>query len=143
MAITSKNSTQLKAAVKVSRLYYIDKISQTAIAQKLKLSRPTVSRLLQLAQDQQIVQIKINNPFEEVSDLPNELASKYGLQKVLIADQIGDSYSSILDQIGQISAQYLEQIVRDNDIIGLTWGTTMAAIARYLQPSPRKNVQTV
>ena len=143
MAITSKNSTQLKAAVKVSRLYYIDKISQTAIAQKLKLSRPTVSRLLQLAQDQQIVQIKINNPFEEVSDLPNELASKYGLQKVLIADQIGDSYSSILDQIGQISAQYLEQIVRDNDIIGLTWGTTMAAIARYLKPSPRKNVQTV
>ena len=98
MAITSKNSTQLKAAVKVSRLYYIDKISQTAIAQKLKLSRPTVSRLLQLAQDQQIVQIKINNPFEEVSDLPNELASKYGLQKVLIADQIGDSYSSILDK---------------------------------------------
>lgn len=143
MPLTSKNNAQLKTAVQVSRLYYIDKISQTAIAKKLKLSRPTISRLLQLAQDQQIVQIKINNPFEEASDLPNELASKYVLQKVLIADQIGDSYASILDQIGQIGAQYLGQVVRDNDIIGLTWGTTMASIARYLQPSSHQNVQTV
>ena len=62
MPLTSKNNAQLKTAVQVSRLYYIDKISQTAIAKKLKLSRPTISRLLQLAQDQQIVQIKINNP---------------------------------------------------------------------------------
>lgn len=143
LALSNKNTAQMKAAVTVSRLYYIDKISQTAIAKKLKMSRPTISRLLQLAQDNNIVQITINNPFEEVSDLPKQLAAKYGLKKVLIADQVGSSYNSILDQIGQVCANYLGSIVQDNDIIGLTWGNTMAAIARFLQPSTKKNVQTV
>ena len=143
MVTTNKNAAQLKAAVTVSRLYYIDKISQTAIAKKLALSRPTVSRLLQLAQDQNIVQITINNPFEQVSSLPQKLAQKYHLKKVLVADQVGDSYQSILNQIGELAANYLGTIVEDNDTIGLTWGTTMAAIAKYLQPSTKKNVQTV
>ncbi|MCC4502593.1 sugar-binding transcriptional regulator [Limosilactobacillus reuteri] len=143
MALSNKKAVQIKAAVTVSRLYYIDKISQTAIAKKLKMSRPTISRLLQLAQDNNIVQITINNPFEEVSDLPAQLAAKYGLKKVLIADQVGDSYESILNQIGQIAARYLGSIVRDNDTIGLTWGNTMAVIARFLQPSTKKNVHTV
>ena len=142
-ALSNKKAVQIKAAVTVSRLYYIDKISQTAIAKKLKMSRPTISRLLQLAQDNNIVQITINNPFEEVSDLPAQLAAKYGLKKVLIADQVGDSYESILNQIGQIAARYLGSIVRDNDTIGLTWGNTMAVIARFLQPSTKKNVHTV
>lgn len=143
MALSNKKAVQIKAAVTVSRLYYIDKISQTAIAKKLKMSRPTISRLLQLAQDNNIVQITINNPFEEVSDLPAQLAAKYGLKKVLIADQVGDSYESILNQIGQIAARYLGSIVRDNDTIGLTWGNTMAVIASFLQPSTKKNVHTV
>lgn len=143
MALANKNAAQLKAAVTVSRLYYIDKISQTAIAQKLKLSRPTVSRLLQLAQDQNIVQITINNPFEQVSSLPQKLAHKYQLKRVLIADQVGASYHSILNQLGALAANYLGTVVQDNDTIGLTWGTTMAAIAKHLQPSTKKNVQTV
>lgn len=32
MALSNKKAVQIKAAVTVSRLYYIDKISQTAIA---------------------------------------------------------------------------------------------------------------
>lgn len=143
MSVPSKNIAQIKTAVEVSRLYYIDKISQTAIAKKLKLSRPTISRLLQLAQDQNIVQITINNPFEDASGLPEQLAKKYGLKKVLIADQVGDSYEQILDQLGQLGADYLGEIVEDDDIIGLTWGTTLAAIANHLQVSTKKNVQTV
>ncbi|WP_295731328.1 sugar-binding transcriptional regulator [uncultured Limosilactobacillus sp.] len=143
MALTKKSAAQLKAAIMVSRLYYIDKISQTAIAQKLKLSRPTVSRLLQLAQDQNIVQITINNPFEQAASIPQKLIQKYRLKKVLIADQVGDSYQSILDQLGILAADYLNSVVQDNDTIGLTWGTTMAAIAQHLQPNQKKNVQTV
>lgn len=143
MVQATKNTAQVEAAVTASRLYYIDKLSQTAIAKKLNISRPTVSRLLQLAQDQGIVQIKINNPFEQASTLPSQLADKYGLQHVLVADQVGESYEIILNQIGQLCAHYLTKVVQDDDTIGLTWGTTMAAIAKHLQPSDKKNVQTV
>lgn len=143
MIPATKNASQVKAAVTASRLYYIDKLSQTAIAKKLEISRPTVSRLLQLAQDQGIVQITINNPFEQASTLPSQLANKYGLQKVLVADQVGESYEIILNQIGKLCADYLTSVVQDDDTIGLTWGTTMAAIARHLPPSDKKNVHTV
>ena len=40
-------------------------------------------------------------------------------------------------------SQYLPQIIHDNDTIGISWGRTLAAVARHLQPSDRKNVQVV
>lgn len=141
--MANKKAAQIQTAVEVSRLFYIDKVSQTAIAKKLGVSRPTVSRLLQYAQDEGIVEIKIHDPLDDVSGLDEVLANKYNLKKVIIADQIANSYENILDQLGRATANYLQKIVNDNDIIGLSWGHTMAAVAKYLQPSSCKNVQTV
>lgn len=135
---------QIKQAVTISRLYYLEGATQAQIAKQLNLSRPTISRALQYARDNNIVNIQVNDPLSNVDDLRAQLQRKYQLDDVVIAD-VGPTgnYQEDLDLLGQAAAAYLPQIIQDNDTIGVSWGRTLAAVARYLQPSDRKNVQVV
>lgn len=135
---------QIKQAVTISRLYYLEGATQTQIAKQLNLSRPTISRALQYARDTNIVNIQVNDPLSNVDDLRAQLQRKYQLDDVVIAD-VGPTgnYQKDLDLLGQAAAAYLPQIIQDNDTIGISWGRTLAAVARHLQPSDRKNVQVV
>jgi deoxyribonucleoside regulator len=135
---------QIKQAVTISRLYYLEGATQAQIAKQLNLSRPTISRALQYARDNNIVNIQVNDPLSNVDDLRAQLQRKYQLDDVVIAD-VGPTgnYQEDLDLLGQAAAAYLPQIIQDNDTIGISWGRTLAAVARHLQPSDRKNVQVV
>ena len=135
---------QIKQAVTISRLYYLEGATQAKIAKQLNLSRPTISRALQYARDNNIVNIQVNDPLSNVDDLKAQLQRKYQLDDVVIAD-VGSAgnYQEDLDLLGQAAAAYLPQIIHDNDTIGISWGRTLAAVARHLQPSDRKNVQVV
>lgn len=134
---------KIKQALQVSRLYYLDGVSQISIARQLQLSRPTVSRLLQFAKEQHLVEIKIQDPFQNVALLQQQLRQHYQLKEVLIASQTNTNPTNILASLGQQTAQYLERIVHHHDIIGISWGKTMAAVARSLQPSAAQGVQLV
>ncbi len=135
---------QIKQAVAISRLYYLEGATQAQIAKKLNLSRPTISRALQYARDNNIVNIQVTDPLSNVDDLKAQLQRKYRLDDVVIAD-VGPAgnYQEDLDLLGQAAASYLPQIIQDNDTIGISWGRTLASVARHLQPSERKNVQVV
>lgn len=135
---------QIKQAVTISRLYYLEGATQAQIAKQLNLSRPTISRALQYARDNNIVNIQVNDPLSNVDDLKAQLQRKYQLDDVVIAD-VGSAgnYQEDLDLLGQAAAAYLPQIIHDNDTIGISWGRTLAAVAHHLQPSDRKNVQVV
>lgn len=135
---------QIKQAVTISRLYYLEGATQAQIAKQLNLSRPTISRALQYARDNNIVNIQVTDPLSNVNDLKAQLQRKYRLDDVVIAD-VGPAgnYQEDLDLLGQAAASYLPQIIQDNDTIGISWGRTLASVARHLQPSERKNVQVV
>ncbi|MDO4856274.1 MAG: sugar-binding transcriptional regulator [Limosilactobacillus gorillae] len=134
---------QLRMVVKIARFYYLDKLSQTEIAKQMGISRPTVSRYLQHASEYGIVNIQINDPFDSVTVLSQQLAEKYHLGRVVIASQVGETNSQILDKLGEAAAKLLQEIVEDGDTIGLSWGRTMAAVANHLLPSDKKGVCTV
>ena len=135
---------QIKQAVAISRLYYLEGATQAQIAQKLHLSRPTISRALQYARNNNIVNIQVNDPLSDVDALQDQLRRKYQLDDVVVADvgAAGDPQED-LDLLGQAAANYLPTIIQDNDTVGISWGRTLAAVARHLQPSACKNVQVV
>ena len=82
--------TQLKLALRIASSYYLDKVSQTDIAKNLEISRPTVSRYLQYAVDTGMVDIRIQDPFENVGSLEQDLRTKYGLKRAIVVDQGGE-----------------------------------------------------
>ena len=71
MRVDSKQ--QIKQAVQVSKLYYLDGATQAEIGKKLNLSRPTISRLLQFAREKNIVKISINDPLSNIEDPQHQL----------------------------------------------------------------------
>lgn len=65
-------------------MYYLLDYNQNDIAKKLGVSRPTVSRLLQQAKEEGIVEIKINDPAEDIQQLATQLEQKFNLKKQLL-----------------------------------------------------------
>lgn len=110
---------------------------------KLNLSRPTISRLLQFAREKNIVKISINDPLSNIEDLQHQLKEKYQLKDVIISTPESNETAEILSSLGKATARYLDKKVKDNDVIGVSWGRTLVSVARQLIPNDRKNVQVV
>ena len=62
-----------KLMVRAAQLYYLYENNQKEISQKLGISRAQVSRLLTAAREEGIVEIKINNPFLDETELEQAL----------------------------------------------------------------------
>ena len=132
---------------KASSLYYVEGLKQREIADRLHLSRPKVSRLLQQARDEGIVQISIASDDETFTELESKLESLYGLEEVLITasplpSRDGGS-DALKQQVGRASAHYLRRSVSDGETLGVTWGTTLQAMMSALQPISMTDVHVV
>lgn len=132
-----------KLAISAAKLYYQSDFSQADIAQELQISRPSVSRLLQYAKDQGFVRIEIFDPIEDQSHLSRKLAHAYELKRVIIANAPIENEEDIKRYIGRKGAEYLSSVVKDGDIIGVGWGTTMHYLSHSLTPHELKGAQIV
>lgn len=144
---TTNDAADLRLMSKVSSLYYVQDLKQRQIAERLHLSRPKVSRLLQQARDRGIVQISVTPPEGNFVALEAELEGRYGLEEVLItaspfSDANGDA-ALLKRQIGIAAARYLRRTVEDGDVLGVTWGTTLQAMMQALQPVTTHDVHVV
>nr|WP_071460372.1 sugar-binding transcriptional regulator [Bacillus mediterraneensis] len=134
---------KLKKVIEAAKLYYLLDKNQNEIASILGVSRPTVSRLLQTAKAEGIVEIRINNPAEHSSNLTNELEQKFKIKKAIVTAIPQYEDKIIKNHLGKRAADFLHEMVKDGDTIGVTWGTTLYHIARELQQKPVNNVKVV
>jgi deoxyribonucleoside regulator len=133
--MADEKRTELLA--QVATMYYEQSATQEAIAAALSISRPTVSRLLKEAREEGVVQIIINTPFRYVPELEAELQQAFPhLRHVKVLR------ASDLATVARAAAAYVGAIVRDGDIIGVSWGTTMEALTACL-PHRRLHGATV
>lgn len=132
-----------KLSIATAKLYYESNYSQQEICEKLGISRPTVSRLLQYAKDKGFVRIEVVNPFEDVGELADALQKKFGLEKVFVTFAPVDKYSEIIKSITTTAAEYLDDIVGDSDIIGVSWGVTLNTLAEKLKTKNVNDVKVV
>ena len=129
-------------AIEAARLHYQRGLSQTDVARQLSLSRPTVSKLIQHAKDRGFVSIEIHDPRAVSSDVGRELCVRFGLAQARVV-ATADTEDELLHELGGMGAQVLEENVADGDLVGITWGRTMRALAQALTPQPRTGVHMV
>lgn len=132
-----------KLAINVAKLYYRSDFSQQKIAQELGVSRPSISRLLQYAKDKGYVSIQIVDPVEDMSIMEQRLKDKLHLKDVKIASSTINDEEEIKKYISIAAAQYLDGIIKDGDIIGVGWGTTLHNMSQALIPRSIKGSQVV
>lgn len=136
--------SKIQQSLEIAHMYYEQELSQNAIADKLNISRPTVSRLLKNAKEDGLVRIQIMNPLESAQALEQRISNKYGVAEVHVVPVQMVNGTAVQDSVGSYAANYIESIVTDNDIIGIGWGKTIHRIATHLDIKDTvKNVQVV
>jgi DNA-binding transcriptional regulator LsrR (DeoR family) len=129
---------------KVSTLYYDRDQTQQEIAERLRLSRPMVSRLLQEAREQGIVQITIAPPRGLHIELETLLEDRFGLQTVqVVPTEAGRGTEHLRRRIGAAAAAYLARTLRPRETIGMSWGATLSAMVQAMAPLPSTGVRVV
>lgn len=134
---------KIKIIIQAARLYYEHDLNQQAIAKKLNISRPYVSKLLQQAKDLGIVKITINDGVGVESEMERKIKQVFGLKKVIIIPVEEKKIDNIPVRLGQAVARYLQDILKDGDVIGVAWGTTMYACAQQLIGKDLANIKIV
>lgn len=132
-----------RQSIDIARLYYESEYSQQQISDLLNISRPTISKLLNYAKEKGYVTVQINDPADISNSLSIKLKNKYNLDDAIIAHCPLNNDDDIKNHIGRIAAKYLYENIKDNDIIGISWGTTMYSVAKQLINKNLKNVQVV
>src|SRR5215213_2455070 len=103
-----RSAPDLHLLSKVATLYYLRDETQQEIAERLHISRPKVSRLLQEAQEQGIVRITISPPTGLHLALETELETRFGLEEVQVVEvEAGHPAEVRRRQVGSAAAAYL------------------------------------
>ena len=107
-----------------------------AIAQELRTSRSTVSRLLGHARSTGIVDIRIRSPFEAPRLLEQRLNERFGVVAHVVPVPDDASEVERLQRVAVAAAHTLHEVVHSDLTIGIAWGSTTAAMSRHLIPKP-------
>jgi deoxyribonucleoside regulator len=136
-------SGNVSLLVDISRMYYEHNLSQQEISRKVSLSRTYISKLLNEARARGIVQITIVDPVNTETELERRLRQKFSLERAVIIP-VADSDSLLLEKLGSAAARLLNVIIRDDDILGVSWGATMQVLSKCILPrGDLKNITVV
>ncbi len=123
---------RISLLVTIARLYYEHGYSQQVISEKMNLSRPYVSKLINEARTRGIVEIRINDPVGAESVLEKELRTTFGLSKAIVVPVNDRHEGAAQDRVAQAAAAYINSIVKSGDVLGVSWGRTLYALSRHL-----------
>lgn len=125
-------------------MYYYQGLTTEQIADELRISRPTISRLLSFAREKGIVEVTVYDSDEHLNPLQEEIAGIFRIPKVHIVPVPEISGEQVwLQRVAQYAANYLNSLLKDNEILGLAWGTTLSTVSRYLVPKTLKGMDIV
>jgi len=115
-------------------LYYEKKFTQQEIAQIMNLSRQTVSKLLNDAQKEGIVEIKIHNPQADLSKLEKRIKELFSIEDVKICSVSANDNKLRRIMTAKLACEYILPYIKSGDKkIAVSWGQTVQA---FIQEMP-------
>jgi transcriptional regulator with XRE-family HTH domain len=130
--------------IKLARLYYEENLTQDEIAERLRLSRQKVQRLLRRALKDGIVQITIRPITGIFSDLEKGLEKRYGLREALVVETTAYDYEpTVARDVGAGAAEYLTRVLQPHDRIVISWGGTLLPMVDAMSVGPPLEVADI
>ncbi len=131
----------------VARLFFDRQLSKVEIGQRLGISRFRVARLIDRARADGMVHIEFRDAVGQDPALGRALEERFGLDLCVVAEDApapadgspGAHESERLDRVAALAAATANDLIGAGDVIGIAWGSTLAAFARSMpQRSPTR-----
>lgn len=132
--------------LKVAWLYYKRGLTQGDIAQRVKVSRPTIVRMLQRARDRGLVEIRLTRPLPEATALGARIEMAFGQSGLKEAIVVDAARGAAKEAVALAASNYLRRVLRPRDLLGVGWSTTLSHIPACFKPgrhAPSRIVQWV
>ena len=126
---------ELRLISRVAQMYHIEGRRQAEIAQHLRLSQATVSRMLKRAEAEDIVRTSVIPPVGTYSELEAGLRERYDLPEAVVVECTEDRDGAIMARIGEAAAHLLEVTLAPGEIIGVSsWSQTIFKMVENIHP---------
>src|SRR5665647_1938952 len=124
-------------------MYYLQDMKMEVIARHLHTSRSTVSRLLKRARDTGLVEIRLRAESSRAPGLGQSINATFGVATFVVP--VPDTANDIdrLEQVARTSAKLLASWFDSGMVMGIAWGTTLAAVSRHLTHRPTRGSAVV
>jgi DNA-binding transcriptional regulator LsrR (DeoR family) len=129
-------SEELDLMTEVARLHYLQGVNRVDIADRLKISRFKVSRLLEAAVSTGVVTITIRPTERNDQELSSALAQRFSLRSAQAVPVSSPEPDVLRARLGEAGANLLTEIVSVDDVLGFDAGRTVSHIADYLSSLP-------
>ena len=126
---------------KVARMYYSQGIRQVEIASALGISQARVSRLLQAAEEANIVRTIVVIPEGLHAEIEEDVQRKYGLSQVHVVEALDPKDEAGINRdLGEAAALILSAMQLSGKTIGYTsWSRSLRALVDALEPVRKKS----
>lgn len=135
--------TRLRQAARASQLYYGRRETMESIAAELKVSRSSVSRLLDLARQVGLVDIRLRSLDELTAQNQRVLDQRFQITSRIVSVSPTTSLVDRQDIVARHAARFLTRVMDSNMSLGVAWGSTTAAISRHIAPIETANSEVV
>jgi len=115
-----------------SSMYYLQDVKMETIASHLHMSRSSVSRLLKQARASGLVEITLRPTPSRAPGVGQRISLMYGVEAYVVPVTDSASVEERLEQVAMSTARLVSGWMDSDMILGVAWGTTLAAIARHL-----------
>lgn len=118
----------------VARMYYIDGLGQSEIANICGVSRSTVSRLLSTARNRGVVRISVDDFDPRDAGLEHQLCLRFGLRRAIVIRDMGGTVANIRRTIGYFAASFVASWLAGSRTIGVAGGRAVGEVIHFMQP---------
>ncbi|WP_029113083.1 sugar-binding transcriptional regulator [Mycobacterium sp. URHB0044] len=124
----------------IARRYYLEGRTRVQIAEEFGISRFKVARELDEALSTGMVEITIHNPGSTDLELSTELQRRFNLEHAYVVTTDDHSPDHRADAVAKATAELLQSILREEDVVGVDCGRTLTKVANHLTSLPRSDV---
>jgi lsr operon transcriptional repressor len=138
----SKDIYSENMLMKAAWYYYKENFTQNEIADILDISRNKVVRLLDKARAEGIVQFQIKGHSTNCLQIEKELKAAFSLPDAFVVPALPKSME-ISNSLARAAAQYLQNKLQKNDLVGFGWGRAVSKTIENLTLEPDRNISVV
>ena len=123
-------------------MYYVEGMTQSAIADALGIGRITVVRLLSEARSMNEVRISLSRDVAELGRLEIEMQKAFAIPEVIVAP-LSSAKADPRTAIAAATGEHLSSILAPDMKLGLGWGETLSRVPAYVAERPAPGLAVV